>query len=145
MESKQIEILLEKYFEGQTSLTEEQQLKNYFSTDKVDPHLKKYQSIFETFKKEKEILFTKKVELPKKTTNRFNWISIAASVVLFFGMLFYFNQAKSDENLGTYSNPEEAFVATQKALKMISEEVNKGKQGITYLNEYEQTKKTIFK
>ena len=45
----------------------------------------------------------------------------------------------------TTDNPEEAFAATQKALLMVSEQVNIGMESVVYLEEYEKTKKTIFK
>ncbi|MEZ4788047.1 MAG: hypothetical protein R2790_09275 [Flavobacterium haoranii] len=39
MELRRIEILLEKYFEGNTSITEEKEIKAYFSSDLVVPEL----------------------------------------------------------------------------------------------------------
>lgn len=150
MELQQIEILLDKYFEGQTSISEEKQLKAYFSSNEVAPHLQQYKSLFENLSKQKEVQYTKTFSFPSQKRNYTKWIGIAATFVALAGTLLYFNfnfnsNSNKDENLGTYSNPEEAFVATQNALNMISEEMNKGKEGIAYLNEYEKTKKTIFK
>jgi len=75
------------------------------------------------------------------------WIGIAASFVVLFGLAtFYFYPSEpKKEDLGTYDNPEEAFAATQKALLMVSEQVNIGMESVVYLEEYEKTKKTIFK
>ena len=39
MESHTIEKLVEKYFSGETSIAEEKQLKDYFSSPDVAPHL----------------------------------------------------------------------------------------------------------
>ena len=73
----------------------------------------------------------------------FSWYS---GVVLFGLATFYFYPSEpKHEDLGTYDNPEEAFIATQKALLMVSEQVNIGMESVAYLNEYEKTKKTIFK
>ena len=44
-----IEILIEKYENGETTLKEEQQLKNYFSQETVEPHLEVYKSMFQYF------------------------------------------------------------------------------------------------
>ena len=45
--------LLEKYFRGETSLAEEQELKQYFSKDKVAPEHEIYKALFEVFNEEK--------------------------------------------------------------------------------------------
>ena len=54
MELKNIESLLEKYEEGQTSLQEEAQLKHYFTTETVAPHLEVYRSLFTYFVSDKQ-------------------------------------------------------------------------------------------
>lgn len=145
MELRQIEILLEKYFEGETTLQEEKKLKAYFSSSEVAPHLESYIPMFANFQKQKEVQFTKALPLQPRKQNYVKWIGVAASFVALFGTLLYFNPQENSNDLGTFSNPEEAFIETQKALNMVSTEVNKGIKSIEILNEYEQTKKTIFK
>lgn len=145
MELKQIEILLEKYFEGETTLQEEKELKAYFSSNNVAPHLDMYVPMFTNFQKQKEIQFTKALPLQPRKQNNVKWIGVAASVVVLFGTLLYFNNQNTSKDLGTFSSPEEAFLETQKALHMVSLEVNKGVKSMEVLNEYEKTKKTIFK
>ena len=50
MKNKHIENLLEKYFEGETSLEEEKSLRIYFTeTLNIPPHLEKYQALFQFF------------------------------------------------------------------------------------------------
>ena len=46
MESKQVQILLDKFFEGQTTLKEEQMLKAYFQQDEIDETFMPYQGYF---------------------------------------------------------------------------------------------------
>ena len=46
MESDKINALLEKYFEGETTIAEENELKKYFSSAVVAPHLQQYHSLF---------------------------------------------------------------------------------------------------
>lgn len=145
MELKQIEILLEKYFEGETTLQEEKELKAYFSSNNVAPYLDVYVPMFTNFQKQKEIQFTKALPLQPRKRNNVKWIGVAASVVALFGTLLYFNNQNTSKDLGTFSSPEEAFLETQKALHMVSLEVNKGVKSMEVLNEYEKTKKTIFK
>lgn len=145
MELKQVEILLEKYFEGNTNIAEEKQLKAYFSSNHVAPHLEQYKTMFGYFQKQEETQFTKALPLQPRKQQNVKWIGIAAGFVFLFGTaIFYVNQ-NSKHDLGTFDNPEEAFVATQKALELVSEQVNYGVNGVAVLQEYEETKSTIFK
>ena len=147
MELKLVEQLLEKYFQAETTIAEEKELKAYFSSNDVAPHLAKYQALFGYFETQKETQFEQKLPLQPRKQNTVKWIGIAASFVVLFGLAtFYFYPSEpKHEDLGTYDNPEEAFAATQKALLMVSEQVNIGMESVVYLEEYEKTKKTIFK
>ena len=145
MEPFNINLLLKKYFEGETTLQEEKQLKAYFSSEEVAFEYEQYKPLFNAFKNQKDEQFTKPLFLQPRKRNYVKWIGVAASVVVLFGTLLYFNNTSKEEDLGTFDNPEEAFLATQEALKMVSVNVNEGVEGMAYLNEYEKTKKTIFK
>ena len=46
MELANIESLLDSYFEGETSLDQENILRDYFSSANVAPHLMAYQDLF---------------------------------------------------------------------------------------------------
>ncbi|KIC00942.1 hypothetical protein [Flavobacterium sp. AJR] len=152
MESDKIEILLEKYFQGESTIAEENELKNYFSSPNVAQHLEQYKPLFGYFSQVKEQRLTQEIPLQTKKRN-VAWLSIAASAVLLLGIgsYFYLNNtnnttpvvAKSD--LGTYDSPEEALAATQKALAMVSHNVNTGIESVQYIKEYEQSKNLIFK
>ncbi|KFF14986.1 hypothetical protein [Flavobacterium hydatis] len=152
MESDKIEIILEKYFQGESTIAEENELKNYFSSSNVAQHLEQYKPIFGYFSQVKEQRLTQEIPLQTKKRN-VAWLSIAASAVLLLGIgsYFYLNNtnnttpvvAKSD--LGTYVSPEEALAATQKALAMVSHNVNTGIESVQYIKEYEQSKNLIFK
>jgi hypothetical protein len=143
-----IENLLEKYFEAETSIVEEKELKEYFASADVAQHLEQYKPIFGYAVQAKQEQFTATIPLNTIKRKRVVWLSIAASVAVLLGVgLFTFNnyyQPKSGD-YGTYDDPEVAFRETQKALAMISEHVNKGIGSIGYLNEYEQSKNRIFK
>ena len=155
-----IEKLLEKYENGETSLKEEQVLKNYFTSDTVAPHLEMYKPMFEYFLVNKQEQFTKDVPLKTKRIFNYKWISVAAVAVLMLG--FYFNEpivsSYEEYAYGTYSNPEEALSELENSLAMISghfnkgtstvsylDEMNKGTSTLGYLNEIENTTSIIFK
>jgi hypothetical protein len=147
MELKLVEQLLEQYFQGETTIVEEKQLKAYFSSNDVAPHLAKYQELFGYFETQKGTQFEQKLPLQPRKQSTVKWMGIAASFVVLFGLAsFYFSTPEpKQDDLGTYDNPEEAFAASQKALLMVSEQVNIGMESVVYLEEYEKTKKTIFK
>ena len=151
MELDKIENILEKYFQGETSIAEEKELKEYFSSPNVAQHLEQYKPMFGYFSQVKEQKSTQTI--PLKTNKRnVAWLSIAASVVVLLGMgTFYYVSQKNtapvvaQSELGTYDNPEKAFAETQKALALLSNNVNVGIESVQYIKEYEQSKNKIFK
>ncbi len=147
MELNRIEKLLENYFQGETNLAEEQELKNYFTSGNVAPNLKQYQSVFGYFSEAKNEKFTKEIVIQNKKKNTV-WLSIAASVTILLGVgvFSYLNMGtKTTGEFGTYDDPEIAFRETQKALKMVSENVNVGIKSVEYVNEYQESRNLIFK
>lgn len=144
MELAKIEILLEKYFEGETTIAEENQLKDYFSSD-VAQHLEQYKPLFGYFSQAKQ---QKSAHInPSQSKKRYvAWLSIAASVVVLLGVgtFTYFNYNQTSQDLGTYDNPEEAFRQTQKALSLLSNNVNVGIESVQYIQEYENAKDKVF-
>lgn len=92
MKNEKINIrqLLEKYFEGQTSLDEECLLRKYFMQDDIPESLQIYKPMFAFFNEERG-----EEELPKKNRSsvrmwlRIAGMSAAASIVLFFSVRFF--------------------------------------------------------
>ncbi|MCR4031152.1 MULTISPECIES: hypothetical protein [Flavobacterium] len=152
MELNKIEDILEKYFQGETSIAEENQLKEYFSSSNVAQHLEQYKPMFGYFSQAKEQKSTYEIPLQSKKRN-VAWLSIAASAVVLLGIGTYFfvsekkdtTAVASQTELGTYDDPEEALKATQKALALLSNNVNVGIESVHYIKEYEQSKNKIFK
>lgn len=147
MELNKMEKLLEKYFGGETSIVEENELKNYFSSSNVAPHLEQYKPLFGYFGEVKKEKFEKDISLTSKK-QKMAWLSIAASIVVMIGIGTYafLNTDKEIQNqeLGTYDDPKEALEVTQKALAMLSDNVNTGIEGIQYIQVYETTKNKVF-
>ena len=151
MEFNKIEDLLEKYFQGETTIAEEKELKAYFSSPNVAQHLEQYKPMFGYFSQVKEQKSTQEIPLKAKKRN-VAWLSIAASVVVLLGIGTYFfvseknaTPAVAQSELGTYDDPEEALAATQKALALLSNNVNVGIESVQYIQEYQQSKNKIFK
>ncbi len=148
MESNKIETLLEKYFCGESSIAEENQLRDYFSSSNVSSNLEQYKPIFGYLILAKEQKFEQEIVLKSRKQNLV-WLSIAASVVVLLGIgtYSYLNYYNSNQNqdLGTYDDPEIAFRETQKALSMLSTHLNTGIESVHYIQEYENSKNLIFK
>ena len=141
-----IEILLEKYFEAETSIAEEKELKDYFASSDVAQHLEQYKPIFGYATQAKQEQFTAAIPLNTHKRKSVVWLSVAASVAVLLGVgLFTFNHQPKPVNSGVIDDPEVAFRETQKALALISQSVNKGIESMEYLNEYEQSKNKVFK
>lgn len=148
MESDKIKIILEKYFEGETTISEEKQLKAYFSSANVATELLQYQPLFTYFSLEKEQGFESKMTVPENKKQRIIWWSAAASVIVLLGIGSYVflddSPQKTTSELGTYDDPEVAFRETQKALALLSNHVNVGIESVHYVEAYEDTKDQIF-
>lgn len=146
MESHKIDHLLEKYFEGETSIAEENELRTYFSSPNVAPPHEQYKPLFGYFSFAKEQQFERTVPLHSKKRKIVAWLSVAASIVVLVGVgtFAYFNGSAQSQDLGTYDSPEEAFRETQKALAMLSDHVNTGVESVQYIQTYEATKDRVF-
>ncbi len=151
MELANIEQLLEKYFEGETTTAEEIQLKQYFSTEQVAAHLEHYKPLFVYLTAEKEEEFKPTLSLKTKKRLTVARISLAASVVFLIGTFTFLNYKPTPSpqvahtELGSFETPEEAFEETQKVLALLSEKVNIGMESVNYIHEYENSKNLIFK
>ena len=158
MDYKKVEILIDKYFEGETSLQEETALKNYFNKSDVDPELKQYQALFQFYKEEEGIKLSSDFEsrllqeiqqeahmphIARRRTLYTNIARIAAAVVLAIGIFWGINQY-SNTNIPTVASveeemtPEEAYKEVMSALALVSSKLNKGKhkavEGIGQVN-----------
>ena len=132
-----IEELLKKYLDAETTIAEEKELKTYFSSDNVAPHLQEYQEMFGYFSTSKNERFTKTIQLKSQKMN-WKWLSVAASVVLLVSVYTgYQNNQKREA--------ERIYTETQMAFGMLAANLNKGNEAILKLQHFEYTKNKIFK
>lgn len=134
-----IEKLLEKYNNAETTLQEEAQLKTYFLSDNVAAHLEHYKPMFQYFSDSKQEQYTKTIPLnPDSNRNNktklYQWISVAAVAVLMLG-IFIPNWNNEPKTLADYTQEEqELYLETKQALTLISKNLNKGLVGMNALN-----------
>ncbi len=137
MELANIEKLLEKYLNAETTIAEEKELKNYFSQGNVAPHLEEYETLFGYFSTSKNERFTKTIQLKSRKLN-WKWLSVAASIVLLVSV--YTGYQKNQER-----KAEKIMADTQMALGMLSANLNKGTVAVAHLQQFETTKNKVFK
>ncbi|WP_431161594.1 hypothetical protein [Flagellimonas beolgyonensis] len=136
MELGNIEKILEKYFEASTTVAEERTLREYFAQDSVAPHLERYRPMFNYFSIAKEEKYTKQVPL-KPRVNYYKWLSVAAAVVLTFGL--YFGKEYQERKQAEY-----AYQETKKAFELLAENFGRGTEKVAYLKEFDQAKEKIY-
>lgn len=92
-DSKYIDQLLEKYFDGQTSLKEEQTLRDYFSGKEIYPEHKIYTPIFAFFNEERKLIKPK-----KRKINLYYRIGAVACIALLLTVGLKFQNKENDAN-----------------------------------------------
>lgn len=156
MDSEKIKLLSEKYWNGQTSLEEETELRNLIQeTD--DP---KWQNEKEWFSYLNESAsLTMKVSLPKISSKRkqvflsskhiMNGLKIAATISI-LSLAFYFfyddiskNEEQITEITDTFDDPQKAFEETKKALMLISSNIGKGRHEAEKLSEFSRAEQKL--
>ena len=150
----QIEKLLERFYNAETSEAEEQMLKDFFLNEEVPPHLQAEKEIFVQlytsdipYGMEKRLgklidewEVSEQKAQKKPRIYHLQWIgSIAASLLLLIGMSWYLHQPQRRDTCAT---PEEAYVHAEKALLLFSEALNKG---IRPIEDMGKTNKSIRK
>lgn len=145
MELARIEALLDAYFEGQSTLEQENQLREYFTTQDVAPHLMAYKGLFVGLKAAQEEVLEKEVTLPRTITfSRRSWLSIAASIVIVLGVaglqFSNSNQLTEEEEIALAE-----FNKSKETLLLLSKSFNKGTAELAALGEFTEAKNKIIK
>lgn len=143
MELKKIEKLIEKYLNAETTLQEEEQLREYFGSRKVAPHLEEYIAIFGYFGLAKEENYSGKLHLEPGKNKVYAWVGIAVSILLMAGV--FLQEPDQNSEFGSYEDPEIALQKTKETLEMVSKYMNTGKEDLVYLKEFNHTKNRFLK
>ncbi|WP_442266714.1 hypothetical protein ACSIGC_03180 [Tenacibaculum sp. ZS6-P6] len=142
MELANIEKLLEKYLNAETTLQEETVLRNYFTKrDEIPAHLEEYGMLFGYFKQSRNETFTKTIELKpeKQKRKNFKWLSVAASIALLVSVYTGYDIVEKRKT-------EMQIAEVKKALKMVSYNLNKGNEALySVSNNYKKGTEAIAK
>ena len=121
---KHIEALLEKYWEGDTSIDEERLLKAYFASNEVDDSLRQFAPLFQVFREEQAVQFQQKTAIAAIKPQQYNWKpwAVAASLALLLTAGWWW-VAQPDPTTDTYAvqSTENPASTTQEQQQAISE------------------------
>lgn len=161
MDSKRIEELLNKYWNCETSLEEEQQLRAYFSGSDIPESLKETAALFQYFEQtrqqtlndlsvEQHVLHKARTPEKGKMVKLFyNSMRIAAGLaVLIMAGWFVHKEIRSttpQEMVDTYDDPKLAFEETKKALLMISKSFGTAEEQAKKINMFNEAQQEIQK
>ena len=148
MNKKEIDALIHRYFEAETTLEEEELLHAYFQKENLDDDLKMYQGYFGYFQSKKNVVapqhleerILKNIREESKTAKGIRMLRVLARVaaifILGFGLWFLYQYNAEKQTQPTASavdwskyevkSEEEAVKVMQMALRRTSTELKKG-------------------
>lgn len=146
MELAKVEALIEQYLEGNTTIAQEAQLEQYFTTAEVPEHLTPYKDMFSGFALMRGMQMEEELSLPQEEKRRNPiWAYVAAAVIgVLLSVGLFMNSGQQE-----YTQEElaaiEAFEKTKEALQMLSGNINDGIEELAYLEEFDKATNQIFK
>ncbi|MBX2970011.1 MAG: hypothetical protein KF803_11625 [Cyclobacteriaceae bacterium] len=161
MDSKKLEELVKKYWDCETSLEEEQQLREYFRGDSIPETWRETAALFRYFDEQKtktvepqfdETVVTRIKEMPKKREGKVvKWVTaslrIAAGVAVLLAAVYFVRQElREDQAIAvedTFEDPQQAFEETKKALLMISKGFGRAEQQAKKINMFNEAQEKV--
>lgn len=159
--AREIGQLLEKYWNCETSLEEEQILRSYFNGPDVPEQLKDAAGLFRFFEAERlrsleenfdseAMRKVKKAERSGKVVSMVRWMQvarIAAGVLVMVAATYFVRNEVIKSNHGNIpgeiTDPQQALEETKKALMMISKSFGKAKEGAGKINMFNEAEQKI--
>ena len=129
MKEEKVKQLLERYWQCETSLEEEQLLRTFFSGDNIPKNLKVYQSLFIHTNQLSEVKASKGLKSKINKPLRIQFypaLKVAASILIVLtigvGLYTHYQQEKQMEKVfsETYDNPEDAVRQTENVVARVS-------------------------
>ena len=132
MESKEIKELIDRYLAAETTLSEEEQLRAYFRSGKVDSSLNWAKMLFSY----SEAAGEEQLDHSSVSTSRFDWRRVAASVAII--CVTSFGVYRLQEN-HQQKKMQLAYQQTKDAFDLIATQMNKGTTSVSYLGYYQKS------
>ena len=161
MDLNKIDALLERYWAGETTLEEEEQMRDYFRREGIPEHYREAAGLFRYFDEQKkksvddtafDAAVLEKIAAPKRgkmATLITNSMRIAAGIaVLMVAVWFVRREVRETtppEIVDTYDDPKLALEETKKALLIISRSFGRAEQEAKKINMLNEAKEEIGK
>lgn len=136
-----IQNLLYLYEQGKTTLEQEQFLRTYFSSEDYDDEFEAYALLFSYFQNQKEA-YIQLENTPKEKTNFSHWFRVVASVCIVLGGLWFYESYTQQQEI---EKAKYAFETTQKALNLLSVNMNQGLEKLEYVEVFNEQKNHLLK
>jgi len=163
MESTNIRKLVEKYWDGDTTLEEEEQLRDYFSREEAPADLKKEAALFRYYQSQTQFrtlderFDDKLTQQIERREAKQRWLifqpalRIAAAIILVVLATVLFKtewNSPATENSpvaieDTYEDPRLAYEQTREALLLVSSLMNEGTQHMVNLETFSEAQETV--
>jgi hypothetical protein len=137
MESR-IEELKQKYWEGNSSLEEEVELKAYFAQNKTVGAEARYFDTLAKANKSEVPPFVHPERKPKRV-----WMAVAASVMIGTIAVALLMRQSEPEDSFLVEDPQEAFEITRNAMMMMSSGLNQGTVATAELNKINKAEEIL--
>lgn len=154
MDLKRIELLLQRFYNGESTIDEEKELKDFFITNDVPRHLWAEQEMFTYFhtvsknmipdqgleSKIMNAVEEAEQEAAKRFAGRKKILYIVTSTAAVVAILIvsYFAFIFSPSMQDTYNNPEIAYLQAKETLLYVSAKLNEGTENLQALSEFDK-------
>jgi hypothetical protein len=144
---ERIDLLLEKYFEGETSIEDEQRLKTYFNGEEVEEEHKQFAPLFNYYSEAQTEVLEKSLSIHKAKTLhivRRSMMGIAAGLVILLASVFVMDNYQSQQQANALAisieeaEAEEALETTMEALAFLGIKFNKGTESLDQLKKLQR-------
>jgi len=158
MNYKKIQELLDKYWNCESTLEEEEMLRSYFSNEEVHDDFKEYESLFKHFNEVKgsrvsnnfdDRIFEKVEKRQAKRRYLGIFTKVAAAILLILSFVVINQRYKMVKDKATqvvqdtFEDPQRALDETKKILLLVSEKWNKGKEEVSKFSEFNKAEKLV--
>jgi hypothetical protein len=155
MEFNELDNLIKKYFDGISSMEEEVKIRQFFNKSiNLPEKYERIKQVFLFYQNERNAISELRIDtiIPKKDSwlkiKKISYYTAAACILLLAGIWFVSNKAEQKPvyayiNGKPVENKEIAYEEAQKALMLVSKNLNKGAKKVNTLSEFNKAMSII--